>query len=62
MLSAGAEGGMNYYFILTYYEKFQSNFIYLCTYYSLIIVDYIALLAHFLFCLFARTYIILLNI
>lgn len=62
MLSAGAEGGMNDYFILPYYEKFQSIFIYLCTYYSLIILDYIATLAHFFFCLFARIYIILLNI
>lgn len=47
MLSTETEGGMNDYFILPYYEKFQNNFTYLCTYHSLIIVDYIAIPALF---------------
>lgn len=34
MLSAAAEGGMNDYFILPYYEKFLSIFIYLYAYYT----------------------------
>lgn len=47
MLSTGAEGGMNGYFVLLYCEKFQSISVYLCTYYLLIIVDYITILAFF---------------
>lgn len=47
MLFTGAEGVMNGYFILLHYETFQSISIYLCTYYLLIILDYIAILARF---------------
>lgn len=47
MVFTGAEGVMNGYFILLYYETFHSISIYLCTYYLLIILDYIAILACF---------------